>query len=265
MKQNNNQTGYQAPAVQKAFELLTFVSKSDKGVGISEIANALGFSKGTTSGLIQALVRLKVLNRAQGKKYFLGPALVELSLSAWNYLKLNKVAQPLLEELRDLTGETVFLGAFSHDRSFIIATAEAAKPLKITSPPGTTIPILAGATGKVFLSLLENEECLELLNTHGLTKYAPKSIADKKTFMKEVEKVREQGYALDNEEYIQGVKAIAAGVGNIRGLPVAVWIVGFANAISDEAMGRMIQLIKEFINKFKTLIDNKTPKKTSNQ
>ncbi len=84
MKQSNNQTGYQAPAVQKAFELLTFVSKSDKGVGISDIANSLGFSKGTTSGLIQALMKLNVLNRAQGKKYCLGPALVELSLSAWN-------------------------------------------------------------------------------------------------------------------------------------------------------------------------------------
>ena len=259
MKQKDNQTGYQAPAVQKAFQLLTFVSKSDKGVGISDIAKSLGFSKGTTSGLVQALMKLKVLNRAQGKKYFLGPAVVELSFSAWNYLKLNKIAQPLLEELRDLTGETVFLGAHSYDRSFIIATAEATEPIKITSPPGTTIPLLAGATGKVFLSLAEDEQCLDLITTHGLSKFAPQSITDEKKYMEEIQKVREQGYALDNEEYIQGVKAIAAGIGNIRGLPLAIWVVGFANAIRDEELTRMTHPIKEFAKKLKTVLDGNMP------
>ncbi len=264
MKQNNNQTGYQAPAVQKAFQLLTFVSKSDKGVGISDIAKSLGFSKGTTSGLVQALMKLNVLNRAQGKKYFLGPAMIELSLSAWNYLKLNKVAQPLLEELRDLTGETIYLGAHSHDRSFIIATADATKPIKITSPPGTTIPLLAGAAGKVFLALMEDEQCAELIKIHGLPKFTPQSITSKKKYMKELQKVREQGYALDNEEYIPGVKAIGASIGNIRGLPLAVWIVGFANAIGDKEIDRMTVIIKEYAGKLKLSLDNyKSSKKRS--
>jgi len=257
MSPNNKPEGYQAPAVHKAFQLLELVSKSDRGIGISDIAKALGISKGTTSGLTQALLKLKVLNQSpQGKKYFLGPALVELSLSAWNYLKLNKTAQPILEELRDLTGETVFLGACSLDRTFIFATAEAAKPIKITSPAGTTIPLFAGATGKAFLSLMTDEHCTDLIKRHGLPQFTPHSITSEERYMADLRRVRERGYALDNEEYMPGVSAIAVSLGNLRGLPLAVWVVGFANTLRTDQIHRIAQQVKQLAEKLKTSLDN---------
>ncbi|MFH0731022.1 MAG: IclR family transcriptional regulator [Pseudomonadota bacterium] len=250
--------GYQAPAVQKAFQLLALVSKSEQGIGISEIAKTLGISKGTTAGLTQALVKLKVLNQSpQGKKYLLGPTMVELSLSAWNYLKLNKLAQPVLEELRDMTEETVFLGAHSHDRSFIIATAEAAKPIKITSPPGTTIPLLAGATGKVFLALMTDEQCVELIRRHGLFQFTPHAITGEEQYMAELQAVRAQGYALDIEEYMPGVSAIAVSLGNLRGLPLAVWVVGFANTMGTGDLHLMAREVKQLAEKLKLSLDNR--------
>jgi DNA-binding IclR family transcriptional regulator len=257
MSPNNKPEGYQAPAVHKAFQLLELVSKSDQGIGISEMAKALGLSKGTTSGLTQALLKLKVLNQSPiGKKYFLGPAMVELSLSAWNYLKLNKTAQPILEDLRDLTGETVFLGARSRDRSFIIATAEANKPIKITSPAGTTIPLLAGATGKAFLSLMADEQSADLIKRHGLPQFTPRSITNEVQYMAELQRVRERGYALDNEEYMPGVSAIAVSLGNLRGLPLAVWVVGFANTIGTDRIHRMAQQVQQLAEKLKASLDH---------
>jgi DNA-binding IclR family transcriptional regulator len=257
MSPTNKPEGYQAPAVHKAFQLLELVSKSDQGIGISDIAKALGISKGTTSGLTQALLKLKVLNQSpQGKKYFLGPALVELSLSAWNYLKLKETAQPVLEELRDLTGETVFLGACGLDRTFIIATAEAAKPIKITSPAGTTIPLLAGATGKAFLSLMTDEHCIDLIKRHGLPQFTPQSITSEERYMAELRHVRERGYALDNEEYMPGVSAIAVSLGNLRGLPLAVWVVGFANTIGKNQIHRLARQVKQLAEKLKASLDH---------
>jgi DNA-binding IclR family transcriptional regulator len=257
MSSDNKPEGYQAPAVHKAFQLLELVSKSDQGIGISEIAKALGISKGTTSGLIQALLKLKVLNQSLvGKKYFLGPAIIELSLSAWNYLKLNKTAQPILDELRDVTGETVFLGASTADRAFIIATAEAAKPIKITSPAGTTIPLLAGATGKAFLSLMADEQCVDLIKRHGLPQFTPHSITNEEQYMAELRRVRKRGYALDNEEYMPGVGAIAVSLGNLRGLPLAVWVIGFANTIGTDQIHYMAQQVKQFAEKLKASLDH---------
>jgi DNA-binding IclR family transcriptional regulator len=258
MNQNSKSEGYQAPAVHKAFQLLALVSKSEQGIGISEIAKTLGISKGTTSGLTQALVKLKVLNQnPQGKKYFLGPAMIELSLSTWNYLKLNKSAQPILEELRDLTGETVFLGARSRDRSLIIATAEATKPIKITSPAGTTIPLLAGATGKIFLSLMADDECAGLIQRLGLISFTPHAITDEKRYMEELQRVRAQGHAVDNEEYMPGVSAIAVSLGNLRGLPLAIWVVGFANTMGGREIDSMSGDVKRFAERLNSSLDNR--------
>ena len=141
--------GYRAPAVQKAFQILKLVSASNKGLSLSEIAKTLGYGKSSTFGLIQALLEDKLLNQDPGtKKIFLGPTPVELSLRSWNYLKINKKAQPILDNLRDMTGESVFLGARSNDRALIIAAADTKKPLKISAPPGESIPLLAGAVGE---------------------------------------------------------------------------------------------------------------------
>ena len=70
--------GYEAPAVQKAFELLGMVADSAEGLGISELSSALGYSKGTIHGIVQALLKAGVLDQStQRKKLFLGPAIVE--------------------------------------------------------------------------------------------------------------------------------------------------------------------------------------------
>lgn len=256
MTQANKTNGYQAPAVQKAFQVLELVSTSNQGIGVSEIAESLGFSKSTTFGITQALLKLKVLNQSeQGKKLFLGPTIVELSLRNWNYLKIRNKAQSILDALRDTTGETVFLGAQSHDRSLIIATAEAAKPIKITAPSGTTIPLLAGAVGKVFLALSDDEQCAEMIEKLGLRQFTPRSIVNEKKYMEELAEVRRQGYALDDEEYMPGVRAVAKSIGNLRGLPLAVWVVGFASSMDNKAFRHITDEIQVSAENLRNILE----------
>ena len=150
-------------------------------------------------------------------------------------------AQPYLDRLRDHIGETVFLGVLSRTRGIIMATAESTKPLKISSPPGVSIPLMAGAVGKVFLARLSNQDALALIEDKGLPTFTPRSIVDPDAYLEELSRVRQQGYAVDDEEYLPGVKAVAAGLGNHRGLPLAVWVVGFAGAMDDAVMPRIIE------------------------
>lgn len=225
-------TTYQAPAVQKAFELLKRVAESRSEISLSDLARQLGFSKGTTHGMIQALLQAGALEQGPNRKgFFLGPAVVELAFRSWNYFRVSEHAQPILDALRDRIGETVFLGVLSRSRGLIMATAEAAKPLKISSPPGTSIPLLAGAVGKVFLAQQRQDQALKIINEHGLTQFTRRSIVKKDDYLAELEKVRRQGYAVDDEEYLAGVKAVAVALGNQRGLPLAMWVVGFADAM----------------------------------
>ncbi len=251
------QPRYQAPAVQKAFELLRAVAESRTELGISELAQRLGYSKSTTHGLAQALVRVGALDQnPRRKKFFLGPTVVELAFQSWNYFRVVEKTQPYLDELRDQIGETVFLGALSRSRGLIMATAETAKPLKISSPPGTSIPLLAGAVGKVFLAQQAKEQVMQIIREVGLPRFTVRSITDEQTYLDELAQVRRQGYALDNEEYLAGVRAVAVGLGNHRGLPLAVWVVGFADAMQDDAMAAIAKYTVEAAEKLKNVLDN---------
>ena len=253
----NGPSGYQAPAVQKAFQILNVVAESKKGLGLSELAHMLGFSKSSTHGLIQALVMTGSLEEdPQKRKYYLGPTLVELAFRSWNYLRVTERAQPMLEELRDRIGETIFLGVLSKSRGVIVATADALKPLKISSPPGTSIPLLAGAVGKAFLADLNGDQAKRIIEDIGLHAYTKKTITTPAAYLEELKRVRQQGYALDDEEYLPGVRAVAVSLGNQRGLPLAIWVVGFADAINDQTLSSIVEFTLLAANKLKTLLDN---------
>jgi DNA-binding IclR family transcriptional regulator len=250
-------TGYRAPAVQKAFRLLEAVAEARGAIGLSELAQRLGFSKSTTHGLIHGLLRVGALEQAQRRRgYFLGPLIIELAFHGWNLLQLGETAQPELNALRDRIGETVFLGVLSRRQAVIVARAEANKPLKISSPPGTTLPLLAGAVGKIFLAGLDEHAARVFLRNAGLPRFTAKSPVDAEAYLREIAGVRDCGYAVDKEEYLPGVRAVAAGLGNRRGLPLAVWVVGFAGALPDETLLQMAQATCKAALQLRQLIDN---------
>jgi len=258
MKPLKKQVSYQAPAVQKAFEVLKSVAESRSEITLSDLSRQLGFSKSTTHGLIQALLQAGALEQGPNRKgYFLGPAVVELAFHSWNYFRVVEHAQPILNELRDRIGETVFLGVLSRSRGLIMATAEAAKPLKISSPPGTSIPLLAGAVGKVFLAQQSDVQTRGIIREHGLKRFTKRSIVKTGDYLSELEVVRRQGYAVDDEEYLPGVKAIAVALGNQRGLPLAIWIVGFADSIGDGDVKKIAAETRLAAGRLRDLLDNR--------
>ncbi len=254
---NNKSRSYDAPAVQKAFQLLKIVAESRKEVGLSDLARQMELSKGTTYGLTKALLKVGALDRnPQSKKFFLGPAIVELAFRSWNYLRLSELAQPILDELRDRVGETVFLGIMSRRSGIIVAISEASKPLKISSPPGSSIPLLAGAVGKVFLAQLDKEMAKKIIKEIGLPSYTDNSIIDEELYIEELARVRRKGYAIDNEEYLPGVKAVAVALGNKRGLPLAIWVVGFTSSMQEDKLSYIIDATKFTARKLRHILDN---------
>lgn len=233
--------GYQAPAVEKAFRMLRYVANSNEAVRLSDLAKNLGIGKSTTHGLIRALVASGALNQnPEDKTLSLGPAIVELALSNQIYLQLGALAQSRLDKLRDHINETVFFGLLRPWRALIMATAEARKPIKISSPPGSSIILMAGALGKVYLSQMDDAEVSQIVREQGLPKFTPASITDEPTFMQEIDGVRQSGYALDKGEYMSGVNAVAVGLGDYHGLQLALWVVGFAESLHAEKIDAVI-------------------------
>ena len=119
-------SGYKAPAVHKAFQLLRAVAESENGMRLVELAARVGCSTSTTHGLVHALLREKALIQGDDPhKLFLGPLIADLAFTDWNYAKVSRLAQPIIDGVRDHVQATVFLGVRIRTRVMITATAEA--------------------------------------------------------------------------------------------------------------------------------------------
>lgn len=218
---------YRAPAVSKAFNLLEIIARTPEELSLSELARRGNLSKSSAHGIAQTLLELGMLVQSPDSQAFhLGPAIFELAFSNWNVFRLREQAEPYLAAIRDQTQETVFLGFQSSCRVVIIAAAESMNALKIASPSGTSIPLLAGAVGKALLASRSDEEALMLVGKQGLRKFTSRSITETDAYLAELKKVRQNGYALDDEEYLPGIRAVAVALGNKRGLPLLLWLVG---------------------------------------
>jgi DNA-binding IclR family transcriptional regulator len=163
-----------------------------------------------------------------------------------------------MERLMEKVGETVFLGIMNGDHITILDVVESHNEMKITSPPGTRLPLLAGATGKVFLSQLEEKRTKEIIQKMGLVEYTSKTVVDPKKFLKEIKETKNRKYAMDDEEYLLGVRAIAAPIETTSLPPAAIWVVGFTSSLNDQKKEKVITEIKKTTHEISQLLKNHT-------
>jgi DNA-binding IclR family transcriptional regulator len=155
-----------------------------------------------------------------------------------------------MEDLMEKTQTSVFLGILNWDQVTVLDIVESRQDLKITAPVGTTMPLFAGAVGKVFLASMEGDQAAKIVKSKGLPQFTKNSIVDSELYHQELKRVRQKGYAVDDEEYILGVRAVASPIKGLGQLKSAIWVVGFKASLDEK---RMQTLIKETQKAAKTI------------
>jgi IclR family KDG regulon transcriptional repressor len=228
---------YGAPSVKKAFAILSAISSSKDGLGVSELARSLKMAKSTVHGMTSALEEVgAVMRDPQTKRFKLGFTLFEVGRSAYSQVDLKTSARPVMEELMENTQTSVFLGILNWDHVTVLDIVESRQDFKITAPVGTTIPLLAGAVGKAFLSSMDEEQAVKIVESKGLPRFTENTIIDPESYFQELKKVRQKGYAVDDEEYILGVRAVASPLIGLGQLKSAIWVVGFKASLDEKKM-----------------------------
>lgn len=234
---------YAAPSVKKAFVLLKAIASSKEGLGVSEMSRDLAMAKSTVHGMACALEEIGALIRdPQTKKYRLGFTLFELGRLAYSQTDLKTIARPVLEELMVKTQGTVFLGVLNVDHVTVLDIVESLQDLKITAPVGASIPLFAGAVGKVMLSSMSGEQALKIINEKGIPRFTEKTNVDPDEYYRQLRETREKGYAVDDEEYIMGAWAVASSIKQLGQIIPAIWVVDFKASLDEK---RMETIIKE--------------------
>jgi IclR family KDG regulon transcriptional repressor len=253
---------YSAPSVKKAFRILYAISDTSNGLGISDLSKKLKIGKSTVHGITASLEEMGVLVRDPvHKRFSLGFSLLELCRTTYAKIELKDLARKPMENLMEKVGETVFLGVLNGDHVTILDTVESRNEMKITSPPGTRLPLLAGATGRVLLSQIEKGKTKEIIQKKGLARYTSKTVLDQSQFLREVEKAKEQGYAIDDEEYITGVRAVAVPLISVSSAPAALWVVGFTSSLDDQKVKTVIREIQKTIQEIKQALEGTLKKR----
>ena len=242
---------YGAPSVKKAFAILSAISSSKEGMGVSALAKKLKMAKSTVHGMTSALEELgAVMREPLTKKYKLGFTLLEIGRSAYSQIDLKTSVRPVTEELMAKTQTSVFLGIRNWNQVTIIDVVESRQELNITAPVGSTIPLFAGAVGKVFMATMSKDQAAKIVHAKGLPRFTENSIVDPKLYFQELKRVREKGYAIDDEEYIMGVRAVASPLMGLGQLRSAIWAVGFKAGLDEK---KMKTLAEETQNAAKTI------------
>ncbi len=234
------------PAIDKTFAILNLVSRSKEPLGVSQITRALNFNKSTVFNIIHTLADLEILKHSQDNKFGLGIKFYLLSRASRLGSDIISCAHSYLELINQKTGLSAFLGTRSGLHAIILDKVDAAFDIKISAEIGMRIPLLAGAGGKALISLFSDDEVDQLLSQNRLERFTRSTCTDRNKFKKLIQKVRTEGIAVDKEEYIEGIRALAVPLKINHGNPqFAIWAVGLKGQIKNEVIGQYAALLKK--------------------
>ena len=234
-------------SVERVANILELVGRNSQGMGIRDLSLVLKLPKGTVHRLLSTLVYMGYVRQDSAtKNYFLGLKLLELGNMVTNQLDLIKIAEPVLRGLAEDSGTTVHMAILERNEIVYINKIESemnAGGLKMTSRVGSRTSAHSCAMGKVLLAYSSGDEIDSLIETAGLSQRTPNTITDPDRLKQHLLAVRNQEYAIDDEENELGIRCVAAPVFGDKGSAVS------AISASGPAFRVTKRLIQETLRK----------------
>jgi IclR family KDG regulon transcriptional repressor len=216
---------------------------------VSEISKRLGYSQSKTYRLVRTLVQYCLLQEDHGTaKYTLGLNVLRLGLLAQQQFNIVEVALPYLKELSLLTKETVLLTAVNGTKGIVLERVESEEPVRFSIfQPGATLPLHCGASSKILMAHLPEEEWDHIIAKEGLKKYTSNTITRVKQLKIHLKEIRKRGYAFSNQEVDQDVRAVAAPIFNRQGeLMAGLSVVGPVYRITKTRVNFLQKLVVQY-------------------
>ena len=208
-------------SVDNALWLLQLVAER-QALRVSEAADLLGVARSTAHRLLSALRRRDFLMQDKPNgAYRPGPALHAIGMVAISRLDVRRIAQPVLEQLRDKTKETASIAVLEGTMIRFVECYEGLSTVRVGSRAGVVRYAHASAVGKAILAALPDGDLGRRYPGEELPAPTAASITSRHELMRELSQVMRQGYALNWEESSEGVAAVAVAVLDASGIPLA--------------------------------------------
>ncbi|MEM7566045.1 MAG: SMP-30/gluconolactonase/LRE family protein [Pseudomonadota bacterium] len=215
-------------ALQRGLQILNLIASSDGSMRFTALLDASGLPKGTLHRILQTLVDERYLSFDERRQtYALGSKPFQLAHRVWDRFDLRGAAEPELERLAELTGETVRLGILDGDSVLYIDQRDMPRPVRLSNGVGARMAIHATALGKAMAAHLPGSARQRLLAERDLEGFTDQTITLKGDLDQQLNIVKARGYALSVGEQHDDISAVAAAVLDHRAQPLgAIGIAG---------------------------------------
>ena len=200
-------------SLDKALNVLELIARSGDA-RLSALAEATGYPPATIHRTLKALVRRGYVRQDPFlKAYKIGLKCLELSSRVRDHLGLVTAARAVMQQLMEQTGETVNLVSFENMEAVYIDQLSNTKSLlRMFTRVGARVPLHSSGVGKAFLSGRPPAEALDYFRSAKKVRYTKNSLLEEDEFLRDLEATRTRGYAVDREEFEDGVGCIAAAI-----------------------------------------------------
>ena len=221
---------YKVPNLEKGIAVIEYLSSRSEGETLQAIKVALDISQTTAYRILNKLTR----------------KLLTLGFRSLNEHNLLETVLPHLRDLRDRVKETACFGVLGDEKGIFIEQARGDHAFCFVLSPGKPFELHCSAPGKAIMAYLPVTVRNRYLSYMTFPRYNSRTITSREVYLEELEKVYQQGYALDNEEELSGVICVGAPVLNYTGYPCgSIWISGPKDRLTEEQLRSTVQIVKE--------------------
>ncbi|MFD0683595.1 IclR family transcriptional regulator [Actinomadura fibrosa] len=228
-------------SLERAFELLEHLADAGGEMALSELTEVSGLPMPTIYRLMRTLVNHGYVRQEPSKRYALGPRLIRLGEGASRLL--GSWARPVLTRLVHEVGETANMAVLEGDEAVYVAQVPSKHSMRMFTEVGRRVQPHCTGVGKALLSQLPEPRVRDILARTGMDAHTPNTFTDPDALLAELERIRVQGYALDDEEQEVGVRCVAVA---LRGAPAltALSVSGPSARMTRETVADVVPIMR---------------------
>lgn len=212
---------YTVPSLQRGIRIIDAILSAEGGLTALELEERLGIPKTTVFRILHTMQNEDWIEK-RSERFVVGHRLMQTGMRALAGMELRRVAVPYLDRLSKEIQETAHMGIWAVKKVMLVEVCDGPRHIRIAVRAGTITPCHCSSLGKTLLAFVVGSDNLgAFFQGMTLEKRTSNTITDLKALAVELDKIKEQGYAVDNREYYDDVHCVAAPVRNSFGATVA--------------------------------------------
>lgn len=250
-------------SVERALKILEVLGEDEEGYRLTDLAARTGLSPSTVHRLLATLESRRFVQFDQSDgMWHVGRQAFAVGAAFVRQRNFIAPSLPFLRQLRDQTRETANIGVIDDGEVVTLAQVESREIMRAISPVGGRAPIVASGMGKAILATYPPADVDATIARHGLRSVTPNSITNASDVKAALQKIQAQGYALDDEEFVIGLRCVAAVVYNQQGEALcAVSISGLTSRVTPSRVPELGKLVARTANALTEALGGRQPDK----